>query len=53
MSVGLGSSAGVSLYQFAGNGCFDPDITGTGHQPYYWDTYTGVYNYYSVMGSRV
>lgn len=46
-------ASGNAITTFAGNGCFDPQITATGHQPYYWDTYTSVYNYYAVLSSRI
>jgi hypothetical protein len=36
----------------AGNSAFDPDVTFTGHQPYYYDRYTGPYQKYTVMGCR-
>jgi len=48
------SGAGViSTQVFAANGLFDPDITGTGHQPMYRDTYAGIYNNYVVIGSKI
>jgi len=35
------------------NSCFDPDRTGTGHQPYGWDSLAGVlYNRYRVLQTR-
>ncbi len=35
------------------NSVFDPDSTGTGHQPLYRDTYAGLYNHYAVVSARV
>lgn len=35
------------------NGLFDPDITGTGHQPYGFDTMAVIYNNYIVRGAYV
>ncbi len=54
----LGSGA-VGLYLFACNGMYDPDITGTGHQPLGFDqwlgtsTTTGFYNHYLVVKSVI
>jgi hypothetical protein len=31
---------------------FDPDITGTGHQPYGFDQYMLQYNHYTVIGAK-
>lgn len=41
-------SATPAAQVFAMNNCFDPDVTGSGHQPSYWDSYTAVYNRYLV-----
>jgi len=35
------------------NSTFDPDSTGTGHQPLYRDTYAGIYNQYSVISCDI
>lgn len=43
----------------AGNSCiacnsiFDPDLTGTGHQPYGHDNYSAIYNQYTVLSSFI
>lgn len=37
---------------FRWNSTFDPDLTGTGHQPLYRDTYAAVYDQYSVIKAR-
>lgn len=39
-------------YMWALNGLYDPDITGTGHQPYGFDEYMGIYQQYRVISAR-
>jgi len=47
-------TAGVaSQYQFSCNGLFDPNITGTGRQPMYFDQLSALYNHYTVLRSRI
>jgi hypothetical protein len=42
-------SSGVGgVYQYRLNSIFDPDLTGTGHQPYTRDTWAAVYQTYTV-----
>lgn len=43
--------AGVAAsHVFTGNGVYDPDITGTGHQPLGFDQWMGLYNHFTVTG---
>lgn len=35
------------------NSTFDPDFTGTGHQPLYRDTYASIYDQYAVVRAHV
>lgn len=35
------------------NGAYDPDATGTGHQPMYYDALATVYGNYVVLGSKI
>jgi hypothetical protein len=50
----LTSTSGVmAKYVFNCNGLFDPNQTGTGHQPAYYDTLTGIYNHYTVIGAKI
>jgi len=53
--VNLLTSTGgaIAHYQFSANGLYDPNITGTGHQPMYFDTLTGIYDHYTVVGSKI
>lgn len=43
----------VAKQVFRMNSCFDPDFTGTGHQPYYFDQLAAVYGGYCVIGSKL
>lgn len=50
----LGSTAGaLGNYKFSCNGMYDPNITGTGHQPMYFDQMAQIYDHYTVIGSRI
>lgn len=52
--VSITSTTGViGTYRFSANGLYDPNITGTGHQPYLFDQFTGLYNHYCVVASRI
>jgi len=46
-------SGALSNYQFSCNGLYDPNISGTGHQPLYFDQMTALYNHYTVIGSKI
>lgn len=48
-----GTSGARGLNTFAANGIFDCDITNTGHQPMYRDTYASIYDQYTVIGSKI
>lgn len=43
----------TSNWVFAMNDMYDPDITSTGHQPMYFDTYSQVYNRYRVNYAQI
>lgn len=40
-------------YQFRGNSVFDPDLSGAGAQPNYFDNWANMYNSYTVLSSRI
>lgn len=48
MTTGLSSA----VYRFNLNSIFDPNRTGTGHQPYGHDTFSTMYNRYRVIGVK-
>lgn len=47
------NTGAVGRYVFSCNGMYDPDYTGTGHQPYYFDQLSAIYNHYTVIGSKI
>lgn len=40
-------------YAFSANGLYDPNITGTGHQPMGFDQMMALYNHYEVIGAKI
>jgi len=53
-SFSLTGTAGVySQYVFTANGLYDPNITGTGHQPLGFDTMMAYYEQYTVVSSKI
>jgi len=46
-------SASYTNYLFKANSIYDPNSSGTGHQPYGHDTYQTMYNHYTVYKSRI
>lgn len=54
--VNLFDSVGgiLDLHAFRANGIYDPDVTGTGHQPLGRDEWLGsFYNHYKVISSKI
>lgn len=48
------TAGGVSVYNvYRGNSLYDPDLTGTGGQPYFFDQWAALYGAYTVLGSSV
>jgi len=53
-SFALSTTSGtVNTYVFSTNGMFDPNITGTGHQPAGFDQMMVSYEHYTVVKSRI
>lgn len=49
------TSTGGAIYNhnYSLNGMYDPNTTGVGHQPYYFDQMSAVYNHYTVIGAKI
>lgn len=53
-TISISMSSGVSTpFRCALNGLYDPNISGVGHQPMYFDQLTGIYKHYHVISSKV
>lgn len=48
-----GNSALATMHAFSLNNVYDPDVTGTGEQPYFYDTLTAIYRKYIVRSAYV
>lgn len=51
--VALASAGALATNVYSGNSCFDPDVTGTGHQPYFFDQWATFYADYTCLGSSI
>ncbi len=47
------TSGSIGKQLFIWNSTYDPDSTGSGHQPLYRDVYASVYDHYSVVSATV
>lgn len=47
------SSGALNTYLFRTNSIYDPNYTGTGHQPLYRDELAAIYDHYSVVASKI
>lgn len=53
-SISLDATATTpAIHRFRCNSVFDPDYSGTGHQPLYRDVMAGIYNHYVVTGAKI
>lgn len=53
-TISIASSVGsIGAYVFNANSVYDPNDSGTGHQPMYYDQYTAVYNHWKVLGAKI
>ena len=53
-NISLDPTAGVGAIQvFRANSVYDPDMTGTGHQPSNFDKLATIYDRYTVVGSKI
>jgi len=43
----------ISHYVYRCGSIYDPNYTGTGHQPYGYDTYATLFNHYTVVGAKM
>lgn len=48
-----GASGAMGKYTFRANSIYDPNLTGTGHQPQGQDQWAAFYGRYTVIGSRI
>lgn len=53
VSFNAAAAVGKGAYLWSCNGCYDPNITGAGHQPQYFDQMTAIYDHYTVLRSRI
>jgi len=52
-TVTLSSAASaIANQKFTGNGIYDPDVTGVGHQPYGYDQLSLIYSKYRVISAK-
>lgn len=52
-TITLSTTSGLTQhYRWSCNGMYDPNTTGGGHQPYYYDQLIPLYDHYTVIGSK-
>lgn len=50
LNPGIATTAG---YVFRASSCFDPNLTGVGHQPRYFDEIHALYDHHVVLGAKI
>lgn len=48
-----GTAGAINNQTFSCNGMYDPNTTGAGHQPMYFDQLSAIYNHYTVLASKI
>lgn len=51
VTFNTGATGGLASYLFSCNSLYDPNASGTGHQPMYFDQMSALYDHYTVIGS--
>lgn len=51
--ISVSNPVGGSVYNFRATSLYDPNKTGTGHQPLGFDQMSAKYNHYVVLGARI
>ena len=51
--VNLTASVSLNSYDFRANSIYDPNLTGTGHQPLGHDQWSNFYDHYCVLGAKI
>jgi len=49
----LSLTGSPATYQFCANDMYDPNLTGTGHQPYQYDQLATMYNHWHIIGAKI
>lgn len=49
----ISTTGAYTEYLYSCNGIYDPNISGTGHQPRYFDQMMEIYNHYTVVASKI
>lgn len=52
--ISMNPAIGVfSIYNFRANSLYDPNLSGTGHQPLGYDQWSAFYDHYNVIGAKI
>jgi len=52
-ALNTGALGVTNSYYYSCNSMFDPNTTGAGHQPFYFDQLAAIYDHYTVIGSKL